>query len=144
MKKLLVFLILGIVTISCQAEEIDDRQVLQVTAVQRGHILNEMRTLLSGTQAILIALAKEDMVAVSRHAKALGMGMARKAENSLKGTLPKAFMQLGMAAHQDFDQIAADAESIHDPKHTLRQLSQSMGKCIVCHESYQISTLKSL
>jgi ATP phosphoribosyltransferase regulatory subunit HisZ len=66
------------------------------------------------------------------------MGMAGKAEDNFKGTLPKEFMQLGMSVYQDFDKIAADAESIKDPKHTLQQLSQSMGKCVACHATYQI------
>ena len=36
--------------------------------------------------------------------------------------------------------IAADAESLKDPKHTLQQLSDAMSKCNVCHASYQIRT----
>jgi ATP phosphoribosyltransferase regulatory subunit HisZ len=71
------------------------------------------------------------------------MGMAGKAEDNFKGTLPKEFMQLGMSVYQDFDKIAADAESIKDPKHTLQQLSQSMGKCVACHATYQIDILKT-
>ena len=66
--------------------------------------------------------------------------MAHKAEEHLKSVLPKAFMQLGMSVHQDFDQIATDAESKKDPKLTLRQLSDSMTKCVACHASYQIQT----
>jgi hypothetical protein len=66
------------------------------------------------------------------------MGMDVKAEDHLKGALPKEFMQLGMSVHQDFDKIAADAQSIKDPKHPLQQLSQTMGKCTACHAIYQI------
>ena len=101
-----------------------------------------MRALLSGTLAILAALSKDDMEAVAQYARTLGMGMADKAEDHLKGALPKGFMQLGMSVHQDFDQIATDAESLKDPKHTLWQLSESMNKCAVCHDSYQIRAVK--
>lgn len=124
------------------AGDFDKRQVLAITELQRGHVLEEMRALLSGTQNILAALSEDDMAAVAQYARPLGMGMARKAEDSLKGALPKEFMQLGTSVHQDFDQIATDAQSIKDPKHTLRQLSDSMGKCVACHATYQIRTVK--
>lgn len=141
MKKMLAF-ILGLVAVTTQAEDLDKRQVLMITESQRVHILEEMRAMLSGTQRILASLSKEDMTAVSRHAESLGMRMADKAEDHLKGALPKEFMQLGMSVHRDFDQIAMDAASLKDSKHTLRQLSESMNKCVACHASYQIQTIQ--
>ncbi len=139
MKKVLAF-VLGLVVINTQAEDLDKRQVLAITELQRVHILEEMRALLTGTQKILFSLSEEDMTAVAQHARSLGMHMAHKAEDHLKGALPKEFMQMGMSVHQDFDQIAMDAESIKDSKHTLRQLSESMNKCMACHAAYQIRT----
>jgi hypothetical protein len=94
--------------------------------------------LLSGIQNILTALSKDDMAAVTQHARPLGMSMAHKAEDHLKGVLPREFMRLGMSVHEDFDKIAADAESVKDSKHTLRQLSNTMFKCLACHDAYQI------
>jgi cytochrome c556 len=47
-------------------------------------------------------------------------------------------MQLGMSMHKEFDLIAADAESLKDPKHTLQQLSATMGKCNACHATYRL------
>lgn len=120
------------------ADEIDKRQILRLNEMQRDHVLTEMRALLTGTQNILDALLREDMAAIARHAGSLGMGMAHKGEDHLKAVLPKEFMQLGMSVHKDFDQIAIDAESLKDPKHTLRQLSESMKKCNTCHAGYQI------
>jgi len=125
-----------------QPENIDKRQTLTITELQRGHVLAEMRALLAGTQAILTALSNDDMNAVAQSAKPLGMGMAHKAEDQLKGALPKTFMQLGMTVHQDFDQIAASAESTKDSQQVLRQLSQAMGKCVACHATYQIRTVQ--
>lgn len=118
----------------------DNRQVLSVTEPQRGHVLEEMRALLSGVQNILTALSKDDMAAVASHARPLGMSMAHKAEDHLKGVLPREFGLLGMSVHQDFDQIAADAESLKDSKHALRQLSNTMFKCVACHDAYQLRT----
>ena len=141
MSKVLLF-ILGLVATSVQAEAIDNRQVLTLTESQRDHVLGEMRALLTGTQNILIALSKDDMAAVAQYARPLGMKMADTAETHLKGVLPQEFMQLGMSVHKDFDLIAADAETLKDPKHTLKQLGESMSKCTACHASYQIRTVK--
>ncbi|ABB75275.1 hypothetical protein [Nitrosospira multiformis] len=140
MKKILAVFtaLLAFIAATAIASEIDKRQVLTLNEPQRDHILKEMRALLSGTQRILEALSKEDMVAVAEHARALGMGMAHKGENHLQSVLPKEFMQLGMSVHKAFDEIAADAESRKDPRHTLRQLSESMMKCSTCHVTYQI------
>ena len=145
MKKILA-IALGLITITTTvaANEIDKRQILPITEMQRDHVLTEMRALLSGTQNILDALLREDMAAVARYARSLGMGMVHKAEDHLKAVLPKEFMQLGMSVHKDFDQIAIDAESLKDPKHTLRQLSESMKKCNACHAGYQIRVKEQL
>lgn len=127
-----------LISTSAIAAEKDSRQILALSEAQRGHVLEEMRALLSGTRNILAALSTDDMASVSKHARPLGLGMAHKAEDHLKGVLPKEFMQLGMSLHQDFDQIAVDAESKKDPKLTLRQLSDAMAKCVACHDAYQI------
>lgn len=137
MKKILA-LTLGFVAFAAMADEVDKRQILPLSEQQRNHVLTEMRGLLSGTQNILDALSKEDMVAVAREARSLGMGMVHKGEDHLKAVLPKEFMQLGMSVHKSFDKIALDAESLKDPKHTLRQLGESMQKCNACHATYQI------
>ena len=135
---LCLVLILGLTATAVKADEADNRQVLNLSNPQRNHVLGEMRSLLAGTQNILGALAKDDMAAVAEHARALGFNMKHKAENPLHDVLPKEFMQLGMSMHKDFDLIAADAETLKDPKHTLQQLSATMGKCTACHEIYQI------
>jgi len=141
LNKIILF-IFTLAATSVQAEAVDNRQILMLSEPQRGHVLEEMRALLTGTQNILSALANDDMAAVVQYARPLGMGMAHKAEDHLKGALPKEFMQLGMSVHKDFDLIAADAESLKDPKHTLRQLGESMSKCTACHAAYQIRMAK--
>jgi hypothetical protein len=123
---------------SATGNEVDTRRILPLTEHQRDHVLTEMRALLSGTQNILDALSKEDMTVVALEARSLGIGMAHKGEDHLKAVLPREFMQMGMSVHKAFDQIAADAESMKDPKHSLRQLSKAMQTCNACHASYQI------
>lgn len=123
---------------SMSHSSIDTRQTIQVNEMQRNHILTEMHSLLSGTQHILDALSKEDMTAVAHHARQLGMGMAHKGEGHLQSILPPEFMQLGMSVHKGFDQIASDAESIKDSRHTLQQMGKLMEKCNACHTVYQL------
>ena len=99
MNRILSILFFGLSATAALAEEVDNRQTLTITESQRNLVLQEMRVLLSGTQNILVALSKNDMAAVAQHAHPLGVGMAQKAEEHLKGALPKEFMQLGMAVH---------------------------------------------
>lgn len=140
MRKTRMIIACLLISTSAIAADMDNRQTLTLTEGQRSHVLEEMRALLSGTRDILAALSTDDMVVVSRYARPLGLGMAHKAEDHLKSVLPREFMQLGMSLHQDFDQIAADAESKKDSKLTLRQLSDAMAKCVACHDAYQIQT----
>lgn len=125
---------------SVAVAEADKRQTLNLSEEQRVHVREEMRTLLLGIRNILTALTTDDMVAVTQFSRPLGMGMVHKSEEHLESVLPKAFMQLGLSVHQDFDQIASDAESKKNPKLTLRQLSNTMNKCVTCHDAYQIHT----
>ncbi len=132
------FLACLLISVSTLATAKDNRQTLTLSEAQRSHVYAEMQALMSGTQGILAALARDDMAAVAKQARPLGMGMTHKAEDHLHGVLPKDFMTRGMAVHQAFDQIAADATAKKDPKLTLRQLSETMGQCVACHATYQI------
>lgn len=138
MNRLIMTLVLALAATSMPVNAADTRQILTLTESQREHVLDEMRALLSGVQSILAALAKDNMTAVAQHARLLGMSMGHKAEGHLKDVLPREFMLLGMSVHQDFDKIAADAESLKDAKHTLGQVSNTLYKCVACHDAYQI------
>ncbi|MBL8497770.1 hypothetical protein ABF87_04490 [Nitrosomonas sp. JL21] len=143
MRKIRRIIVCLLISTSAVAADADNRQTLILSEAQRDHVLEEMRALLSGTRNILMALSTDDMASVAQSARPLGLGMAHKAEDHFKSVLPKEFMQLGMSLHQDFDQIAADAESRKDPKLTLRQLSDAMSKCVACHDTYRIGTTPS-
>jgi cytochrome c556 len=134
---LLGALLLPVVT-QAAAAQTETRQPLKLAPMQRDHVLDEMRALLAGSQQIVAALARDDMAAVAAAARPLGMGMARKAESHLGAALPRDFMRQGMAVHQDFDRIADDAEARKDPRLTLRQLGETMGRCVACHASFRI------
>jgi cytochrome c553 len=141
MKKIYA-LVLCLSVTTIMAKDIDERKILSLNGMQRNHMLTGMHAMLHGTQQILQALSEEDMMAVARHARMLGMERTHKGENHLHSILPKDFMQLGMSMHRSFDQIATDAETLKDPKHTLAQLSATMQYCSACHAAYQIQTIK--
>lgn len=139
MKKIYA-LVLCLSVTTVMAKDIDERKILSLNEMQRNHMLTGMHAMLLGTQQILKALSEEDMMAAARYARMLGMEMTHKGENHSRSILPKDFMQLGMSVHQSFDQIATDAETLKNPKHTLTQLSTTMQYCITCHAAYQIRT----
>lgn len=137
----MVYFGLMVASFSVIGDEVDRRQTLNLNDAQRNHVLTEMRAMLSGTQAILAALAANDRTELVRQARLLGMNMGHKAESSVHDVLPAAFMQMGMAVHRVFDQIAADVEAGADANHTLLQLSSALSTCASCHETYQIERL---
>ncbi len=139
MKKIYIFILCLSVT-AAMAKDIDERKILVLNEMQRNHMLTGMRAMLHGTQQILQALSEEDMMAVARHARMLGMERTHQGENRLHSILPKDFMQLGTSMHQSFDQIATDAETLKNSRHTLTQLSTAMQYCVTCHAAYQIGT----
>jgi cytochrome c556 len=136
--KALPIMALGLVSTVSSANEYDQRQTLALNQAQQAHVLTEMRSLLSGMQAIVSALVTDDMESVVKHARPLGMAMKDNPENKLHGVLPKAFMMQGKSVHMAFDKIADDAERLKDPKHTLKQISDTLQTCQGCHESYRI------
>jgi hypothetical protein len=118
----------------------DGRQAIVLAPSERALILTEMRAFLGGTQRITHALGVRDMKTVAAAARALGRAATHEAPPELIAKLPLPFKQLGFSVHDDFDQIALDAESFGDPQHTLEQLDGVMQKCVACHATYQFQT----
>lgn len=118
----------------------DDRVVLALSPAERAMILEEMHRFLAGVQKMTGALGREDMVAAAQAARALGVSMTHDVPAALRAKLPLEFRQLGASVHREFDQIALDAESLADARHSLGQLSSTLEKCVSCHASYQIRT----
>ena len=118
----------------------DHRAVLELTAVERAMILDEMHLFLSGVGELTGALGREDMPAAAKAARAMGLVMSHEVPQALREKLPQDFRQRGSSVHRDFDQIALDADSLGDVSHSLNQLSATLQKCVSCHATYQIQT----
>ena len=130
---------------SAQAEEhghhhavVDSRQAIVLSQEERAAVLMEMRQFLTGIQSITSALAKDDVKAVAPIARSLGMQAAHETSAALRTKMPLEFRQKGMAVHQAFDQVAMDAESLGDVKHTLGQMGSLLQTCVACHEQFRI------
>ena len=120
----------------------DERKALNLAPSERAMILLEMRQFLSGIQIMTDALARDDLKTVAQAAKPLGNLATHDIPDSLKAKLPKKFKQFAFAVHSGFDQLAMDAESLGDTKHTQKQLAGILQNCVKCHGLFQIHTVK--
>ncbi|BAZ93545.1 hypothetical protein TspCOW1_15160 [Thiohalobacter sp. COW1] len=120
----------------------DGRMRLLLEPAERDYVLAEMRDLLAAVQVITEAGLDGDMERVAEHARRMGMGGVRNIPPEIRAgllrKLPAEFRQLGFSVHQGMDAIALDAESLGDPEHSLRQLSNLMNTCIACHSGYTV------
>jgi len=119
----------------------DERKALNLAPPERAMILLEMRQFLNGIQIMTDALSRDDLKTVARAAKPLGAQAAHEVPDSLKAKLPKEFKQLAFAVHGGFDQLAMDAESLGDAKHTQKQLAGILQNCVSCHSLFQIHAM---
>jgi cytochrome c556 len=119
-------------------EGVDGRTAILLAEGERVKVLSEMREFLSAVQMITTAVVDEDMDTVAKTARGVGQEAAEAVEQAMFAKLPLEFKTLGFSVHNDFDQIATDAEVLRDPQHTLEQLGTVMGKCVACHTIYQI------
>lgn len=114
------------------------RETIYLSVAEREAVLQEMRQFLEAVHLLLDAALREDMSAVDKIARPLGMQLMRKTPASLHAKLPKGFTALGPKVHQQFQAIADDARDLGDPEYTLRQIKTLTGQCIACHQMYEI------
>jgi len=116
----------------------DARTPLTLSATEAAAVNEEMRGFLEGVQEISRGLADNDMKAVAKAARALGMAGANHVPMSLRKKFPMAFKQMGHATHMGFDNLASDAEGLGDTGHSLQQLSETLQNCNACHASFRL------
>jgi hypothetical protein len=121
----------------------DERKTIELDPSARALVLTEMRQFLTGIQGMTEALSKDDLKTVARTAHSLGMQAAHEVPPEVKAKLPMEFKQLGFAVHREFDQLAMDAESLGDPRHTLKQMGGILQQCVACHSVYQIKQIEA-
>ena len=117
---------------------VDGRTAILLEPGERALVLAEMRTFVESIQQITQGLSREDMEAVARAARKSGRAAQQQVPAALMGKLPLSFKQLGLDTHQQFDQLALDAEQLGDPGHSLQQLGTLMQNCVACHATYRL------
>lgn len=115
----------------------DGRTAIVLEPAERDFVLREMRGFVAGLQQLTAALARDDMKAAAEAARGMGLHAAHGAPAAMVAKLPLEFKTLGFGVHREFDAMAADAERVGDPRHTLGQLAGVLHKCVACHDAYQ-------
>ncbi len=116
----------------------DPRTVVVLTKGERAMVLGEMRVLLETTQAIVEALAENDMKTVATEARKVGKAAVSTMDFKLRAKLPIEFKKLGFGTHYAFDDLAAMAEAGKTAPEIQRKLAETMNNCIACHAAFQL------
>lgn len=123
----------------------DTRIPVMLRPNERTRVLGDMRKYLSGLQEMFSALAEDDLAKVSTSARSLGSINIYETHLMFPTQSAVRFRELSAVVHENFESIADDAEKFKDSpdatftKDILGRLSQTMKKCVACHESYRLS-----
>lgn len=118
----------------------DGREAVVLSAPERDLILAEMRGMLAAVQEIIGAVNEDDMAAVQETAHRVGLAEVEGVPAQLMLKLPIDFKQLGRATHAGFDAVGLAAD--FDGAQVLEKLEENLGRCVACHEAYQLTTAK--
>ncbi|NWF37820.1 hypothetical protein F3F96_01510 [Mariprofundus sp. NF] len=116
----------------------DGRTAVILEPAERLAVLDEMRLLLETTQAVVEALANDDLAAVEAAARPIGSAAIATVDFRLRAKLPLEFKKLGFGTHYAFDEIADMAKAGEPSKAIQRKLAETMNNCIACHASFQL------
>lgn len=136
---LLVVVLVGfylVVVRGSVSEAEDGRTAIHVTAAERIGVLEDMRGMLEGVQAIAEASAQGDLAGVEGAARALGSAKADAQAPSFMAKLPLEFKSLGLATHAAFDDIADAAAAGATAQEITAALADTVLNCTACHASY--------
>ncbi len=121
----------------------DGRTAVLLEPGERQAVLGEMRVLLEATQAIVEALANDDLETAEASARSVGSAAIQTMDFKLRTKLPLDFKKLGFATHYAFDEIADLAKAGRPVKDVQQKLAATMNNCIACHASFQLPVLPS-
>lgn len=120
----------------------DGRTAVLLEPGERQAVLEEMRLLLETSQAVVEALANNDLAAVEAAARPIGSAAIATVDFKLKAKLPLEFKELGFGTHYAFDDIADMAKEGKPAKEIQLKLATTMNNCIACHASFQLPQMK--
>lgn len=114
----------------------DRREATAVPLKVSEAVRSEMRTMLGSLHRILTASVAGDTAAM--RAAATRSGLATAADPALEKLLPEGFVQLGIATHRQFDDLAVAIAAGAPRDSTDARLARLTGHCVSCHESYRL------
>ena len=117
---------------------VDTRERILLPAPARNMVLAEMRQMLVSMEGVLAGLAREDMAAAADAARASGMAAAVDVAPDIAVLLPDAFIQLGTATHQGYDELAETLEAGASQQEVLAAFAELTRNCVACHETWRI------
>jgi len=132
-----------VLVLGSTAKADDGRTAVLLEPAERQAVLGEMRVLLETTQAIVEALANDDLATVEQSARSVGSAAIKTMDFKLRAKLPLEFKKLGFGTHYAFDEIADLANAGKPVKEVQQKVAATMNNCIACHASFQLPVLPS-
>jgi hypothetical protein len=120
------------------AGAVDTRERILLPAPARNMVLAEMRQMLISMEGVLAGLAREDEAAAADAARASGTAAAVDVAPEVADLLPEAFIQLGMATHQGYDDLADKLDAGVPQQEALAAFADLTQNCVACHATYRI------
>ena len=120
----------------------DAREPAVRTEAERNFILGQMRLFLQSTQAITVALGKNDLKTVEDEAAARGrQGTPVSAiPPGMKAKETPAWTAMMAGTRAGFDDIARAAHEGVPSSELIGMLGAAMSNCVACHQSYRLAT----
>lgn len=116
----------------------DARVAVILTTAERDGVLAEMRGMLEGVQAVIEALAANEIDTIPAIVTPLGTAATANESIVMMGKLPLEMKSLGFAAHGAMDDLAALASGGASQAEILAQLGNILANCTTCHAAYSL------
>lgn len=141
MKRVAGWIVAGVLAVSpCMAQ--DTREPAVRTEAERAFILGQMRLFLQSTQAITVALSRNDLKTVEDEAAARGRKgtPASAIPPGMKAKETPAWTAMMGGARAGFDEIARAAREGAPVSGLIGMLGDTMSNCVACHQNYRLAT----
>lgn len=117
------------------------RQTVEVSAVERAHLLTEMNAFLGAINGINAALSSKDFEQVETLAKAMGPkgGHSDPVAKAVHDKLPSEWFALAKPTHQNFLAIANEARNNPSVEAVLGKVAATTQQCVACHSAFQLT-----
>jgi hypothetical protein len=120
---------------------VNQRQPIQVTAIEHAHLLTEMNAFMRAIHDINTALAAKDLELVARIATQLGpkKGGHDAVGKAVHDKLPSDWFALAKPTHQNFLAIAKEANNPFSVEAVLGAVAKTTAQCVSCHATYRLA-----